>query len=122
MSKKQLLALLGVAIILVGDFLPFFKGIFASISLWDGDDGKIVLIAAILAAVAILLRWNTIAIIICLIAALTAIMDMADGSDKGFDLGIGGYVIIAGVVIAVVGTIAAMGDKRKTSRAKEPAS
>lgn len=116
MSKKHLIALGGVAVILIGNFLPFVKGVVASMSLWGGDDGKIVLVAAILAAVAVLLRWNVVAIVMCLAAALTAVADMVDATNKKWDLGVGGYVIIAGAVVAIIAAALAIGDKRQASR------
>jgi peptidoglycan/LPS O-acetylase OafA/YrhL len=118
-SVKQLIALLGVAAVLGGNFLEFFKFLFVSESLWDNDDGKIVLVAGILAAIAVLLRWNVAAIVMCLVAAAVAAWDMIDSNDKGFDLGIGGYVIIAGAVVAIIGAAAAIGDKRKTAQSTE---
>ncbi|MBN2177071.1 MAG: hypothetical protein JW722_05365 [Demequinaceae bacterium] len=116
MSKKQLVALIGVVVMLIGLFLPFAKAFFISISLWDGDDGKLVLGVVVLAAVGIVLRWNTFVVIISLLGGSISVMDMVDSSDKGFDLGIGGYVIIAGAVLTSIAAIAAMGDKRKASR------
>ena len=119
MSKKQLVALLGVAAILVGNFLTFYSFLFVSVSLWDGDDGKIVLVAGILAAIAVLLRWNVVAIVMCLAAAGVAVLDMIDVNDKGFDLDIGGYVIIAGAVVAIIAAAAAIGDKKKSGASQE---
>ncbi len=119
MSKKQFIALIGVAAIIVGNFLEFFKFLFVSESLWDNDDGKIVLVAGILAAIAVLLRWNVFAIVTCLAAAAVAAWDMIDANDQGFDLGIGGYVIIAGAVLAIIGAAAAIGDKKKSAASQE---
>jgi len=118
-SKKQFIALIGVAAIIVGNFLEFFKFLFVSESLWDNDDGKIVLVAGILAAIAVLLRWNVFAIITCLAAAAVAAWDMIDANDQGFDLGIGGYVITAGAIVAIIGAAAAIGDKKKSAASQE---
>jgi hypothetical protein len=118
-SKKQFIALIGVAAVLVGNFLTFYSFLFVSVSLWDGDDGKIVLGAGILAAIAVLLRWNVVAIVMCLAAAGVAAWDMIDVSDQGFDLDIGGYVIIAGAVVAIIGAAAAIGDKKKSAASQE---
>jgi uncharacterized membrane protein YedE/YeeE len=101
---------------LIGTMLPFAKAFVFSVSMADGDDGVIVIGAAVVAGIAVFLRWYLFAIVVATVGALVAIIDMIDATDKQLDLGTGGFVIVLGALIAVVASAAAWSEKRKAAR------
>ena len=104
---------------LIGTMLPFARAFVFSVSLADGDDGVIVIGAAVVAGIAVFLRWYLLAIVVAIVGAFVAIFDMIDianAADDGADLGTGGFVITLGAVILVVAATVGWSEKRKSAR------
>ena len=102
----------GCALVLIGCFLPFAKvsvlGFSQAVNYIDGD-GVIVLIAIIISAVLVFLKKEKISLISTGIATIVTLYDAINvshvtGSSSlgGVSLGIGFWIILIGLIIAIV--------------------
>ena len=102
----------GCALVLIGCFLPFAKvtvlGFSQAVNYIDGD-GVIVLIAIIVSAVLVFLKKEKISLISTGIATIVTLYDAINvshvtGSSSlgGVSLGIGFWIILIGLIIAIV--------------------
>lgn len=109
-KNRMWITLGGLALALIGCFLPFAKasvlGFSQSVKYTDGD-GILVIIAVIVSAVLVFLKKEKFSLIPSGIAAIITIYDMINTSHvasglASVSLGIGAFVIIIGLIVAII--------------------
>lgn len=116
MPGKHIAALLGVATMLAGEFLPFAGTTDDSTTFWNCSDGGILLWVVIAAAAGVLFKGHVFVIVAATFGAAIPIMNMIDASNEGLNLGIGGPVIISGALVTAVAAFLSALDQRKSNR------
>ena len=113
-QNSKWVILCGLVVAIIGCFLTFAKvsvlGFSQSINyVDDGRDGIIVIIAAIVAAVLVFLKKEKFSVIPSAIAAIVTIYDMINiskvagsASLAGVSIGIGAFVILIGIAVAII--------------------
>ncbi|MDY6071475.1 MAG: hypothetical protein ACLUF5_04105 [Clostridia bacterium] len=108
-NNAKWIGLAGCALMIIGCFLPFatvsILGLSETIALsGTGALGIILIITAIISGIVMLTKKSKLSLITTIIYALFVVLNIANASEYGdaFSYGIGLYVVIIGVIIAVV--------------------
>lgn len=108
-NNAKWIGLAGCALMIIGCFLPFatvsILGLSETIALsGTGALGIILIITAIISGIVMLTKKSKLSLITTIIYALFVVLNIANASENGdaFSYGIGLYVVIIGVIIAVV--------------------
>ena len=108
-NNAKWIGLAGCALMIIGCFLPFatvsILGLSETIALsGTGALGIILIITAIISGIVMLTKKSKLSLITTIIYALFVVLNIANASEDGdaFSYGIGLYVVIIGVIIAVV--------------------
>lgn len=114
-STSTLIGVAGAALIIIGNFLPWVSILGISTAGSGTGAGTFILIMGALIALLAFLgkRWsNIVAIIIALLTAAWAVLQLSDaGSIPGASAGVGLYAILIGAVIAMAGCFMGFGRK-----------
>lgn len=108
-NNAKWIGLAGCALMIIGCFLPFatvsILGLSETIALsGTGALGIILIITAIISGIVMLTKKSKLSLITTIIYALFVVLNIANASEYGdaFSYGIRLYVVIIGVIIAVV--------------------
>ena len=108
-NNAKWIGLAGCALMIIGCFLPFatvsILGLSETIALsGTGALGIILIITAIISGIVMLTKKSKLSLITTIIYALFVVLNIANASEYGdaFSYCIGLYVVIIGVIIAVV--------------------
>lgn len=116
-KKEQLIGIAGSVIMVFGCFLPFIKVLFFSVNFIEGD-GKLVIGAAIIALLFFAIAQYILGGLFATLGGLICGYDLFNAINEPLvQVEIGGFIIILGVALALVGSVLGFMNKQApTSR------